>query len=130
VTALGYGLTRGFSAAYGQRGAEVVSPWGATAATSGRMFLRAGEQDLDSVHSGGGGGGGGGNADELRGYVASRGAATNFGFLESRIFPPPQPPMTDGEEAAAAAYQAGDLLRTSTRPTRRCVPTNRIRASV
>ena len=82
------------------------------------------------MHSGGGGGG---NADELQGFVASRGgprAAINFGFLENRIFPPPQPPMTDDEEAAAAAYQAGGLLRTCTRPTRRCVLTNRIRAPV
>ena len=111
----GDGLTRGFSAAHGQRGAEVVSPWGAAAATSGRMFLRAGEDDTlapDSVHEKGGGDYWGNvrnvnnNADARnnRGQVVSRSAAIRHGFLEARIFPPAQPPMTDAEAEAAARH--------------------------
>ena len=125
----GDGLTRGFSAAHGQRGAEVLSPWGsAGAATSGRMFLRAGEEDAlaPSVHDSdgnngntstyggvGSGSNGGNNADERRGQVASRSSAPR-GLVEKRIFPPPQPPWTDAEAAAAVAaagrFPGGDYV--------------------
>jgi hypothetical protein len=91
----GDGLTRGFSAAHGQRGAEVTSPWGAAAATSGRMFLRAGEDAAlaaPSVH------------ESDWGQVASRSSAPRHGFVERRIFSPAQPPMTDSEAEAAARH--------------------------
>ena len=92
VRVYGDGLRRGFSAAHGERGAEVMSPWGGAAATSGRMFLRAGAVEalaVSSVHE----------SDDWEG-----GGNQGFGFIERRIFPPPQPPMTDAEAEAAARH--------------------------